>query len=530
MKWNWMEVETEHGCFRTADTALQQEDVSVFLQDQTLYLTAGQTPVETLRLGISRQFSPDALFYADHWGRGMGDLAWLPAGQQRAVMPWYFLVSEEGRNYGWGVKVNPNAICSWQYDGNTIILTADVRNGTEGVCLNGRTLEVCTAISAESEEDTHAFAHGFCLQMAGTLPPLPTEPIYGGNDWYCCYGNNSAAIILEHARKLAECAQGNPVRPFMVVDDGWQLCRNLSALPGIFYGGGPWQHCNSRFGDMRQLAEQIRALDVRPGLWFRPLLDLSYMPEECYLPSKNGKTRALDASHPLVLQKVAEDVSVMRGWGFELFKHDYTLFDTCGVFEHGMTESVTPMPFHFYDRTKTTAEILKTLYRTIKEAADGALVIGCNVLGHLGVGAFDLQRVGGDTSGIDWNQTVRMGVNSLAFRMMHDKAFYLSDGDCVGITKDIPWEKNRQWLELLAYSGTPLFVSISEDGCYGPQQRADITEAFRVAASGGNFAKPMDWMETPRPEHWLCKDGIHHFRWEPEAQVTVSEEIAAFTN
>jgi len=54
-----------------------------------------------------------------------------------------------------------------------------------------------------------------------------------------------------------------------------------------------------------------------------------------------------------------------------------------------------------------------------------------------------------------------VGVNCLAFRAAQNGAFYQLDADCVGLfnTEAIPWEKNRQFLNLLARSGKSLFES-----------------------------------------------------------------------
>ena len=45
-----------------------------------------------------------------------------------------------------------------------------------------------------------------------------------------------------------------------------------------------------------------------------------------------------------------------------------------------------------------------------------------------------------------------MGVNTLAFRMPQHSTFYSHDADCLGLTKDVPWALNEQWLRLLAGS------------------------------------------------------------------------------
>jgi alpha-galactosidase len=155
-----------------------------------------------------------------------------------------------------------------------------------------------------------------------------------------------------------------------------------------------------------------------------------------------------------------------------------------------------------HDRSRTNAEVIARLYAQLRETAGPQVLLeGCNTVGHLGQGIFDLQRTGDDTSGRQWERTRRMGVNTLAFRLPQHGAFHILDADLVGITEDIPWEFNRQWLEVLAHSGTATIVSPGPPS-RGPEQRAALREAFRIAAAGGLAAKPVDWLETSTPERW----------------------------
>ena len=51
--------------------------------------------------------------------------------------------------------------------------------------------------------------------------------------------------------------------------------------------------------------------------------------------------------------------------------------------------------------------------------------------------------------------------------------FYHIDADCVGIFGMIPWDKNRQWADVLAKSGTPLFVS-AKPGVLNPEEFEEL--------------------------------------------------------
>jgi len=146
----------------------------------------------------------------------------------------------------------------------------------------------------------------------------------------------------------------------------------------------------------------------------------------------------------------------------------------------------SPDGWHFYDRSLTSAQVVKQLYRAIFEQATktGMLVQGCNVVGHLGVGFMQINRTGDDTSGLQWERTRQIGVNTLAFRLPQHGSFYATDADCVGISDSIDWELNRQWMDLLARTGTPLFFS-ARPGSLTAGQEDQLRQALALASTGG---------------------------------------------
>lgn len=123
-----------------------------------------------------------------------------------------------------------------------------------------------------------------------------------------------------------------------------------------------------------------------------------------------------------------------------------------------------------------------------------------------------LNRIGDDTSGMEWERTRKMGINTLAFRMPQQGAFFGADADCVGITGEIPWEKNRQWMKLLAESGTPFFVSV-KPGILTEVQEEELKQAYYDAASNMEQAIPLDWKKTKTPEKWKTFKGVQRFEW-----------------
>jgi len=70
-----------------------------------------------------------------------------------------------------------------------------------------------------------------------------------------------------------------------------------------------------------------------------------------------------------------------------------------------MGAELTDPGWHFADQSRTNAEIILRLYRTLRQGAGAAVLLGCNTIGHLGAGIFEIQRTGDDTSGLIWERT-----------------------------------------------------------------------------------------------------------------------------
>ena len=263
---------------------------------------------------------------------------------------------------------------------------------------------------------------------------------------------------------------------------------------------------------MSGIAKDISNAGAKPGIWIR-LLTAQHQPASWRLSSDND---ILDPSIPDVRLYVKERISRLRGWGFKLIKHDYSTVDITGEWRSASVKS--DATWHFADTTRTTAEIIRDFYTAIREAAgDDVLVMGCQTVSHLSAGIFDLMRIGDDTSGKEWERVRKMGVNSLAFRGIQHGTFYSADADCVGLTKseEIPWSLNVQWLNLVAQSGTPLFISFKK-GALTSEQEKDVAAALELAAKPQPLCEPLDWQEKIWPVSWKLNGKIQSFKWENE--------------
>ncbi len=465
-------------------------------------LAAPQSAVTRLRLRWRGDLSGVRLWLGDAWERGYGDLEWRGVVPERP-MPWYCAGWDGDRTHGYGVKTGPNAFCFWQADPLGLSLWADVRSGGVGVTLGDRVLEVCDVVCRAGGPGETPFAalQDFCRRMCPN-PRLPAQPVYGHNDWYYAYGHNSAQQILDDCARTAALSPDGPNRPFVVIDAGWQ--------PAAGCDGGPWDRGNDRFPDMAGLAADIKTMGARPGLWIRPLAAAQDAPASWRL-SRDGTY--LDPTVPEVKALVAEDIARVHAWGYELIKHDFTTWDLLGRWGLTMGATLTDDGWTFAEgRGRTTAEVLLDLYQTISQAAQGSLVLGCNTVSHLSAGIFELCRIGDDTSGRVWERTRKMGVNTLAFRAAQHGTFYAADADCVGLTQAIPWELNRQWLDLLARSGTMLFVS-ADPRAIGPAQEQALREAYVHAAIPQPLGEPLDWLETNSPRRWRLMGQETEYDW-----------------
>ena len=76
----------------------------------------------------------------------------------------------------------------------------------------------------------------------------------------------------------------------------------------------------------------------------------------------------------------------------------------------------------------------------------------------------------------------------------------------------MPWHLNKQWLDLLARSGTATFVSASTEALV-PAVRQAVKEAFGRAASPPPSAQPVDWLTNLTPAVWKFGDEVIKYDW-----------------
>lgn len=478
------------------------------------------------RLHWHLPMTQDALVLGGMWERTYGDSGWWRVGDaspRGGSMPWYFLLHQNGRTDGYGVMVQPNAFASWSVGTNGIDLLLDIRAGSSSVSLCGRKLDLCRLVRriGKSGESAYEAGRAFCQMMCPT-PRLPKTSVYGYNDWYCAYGHNTATNFLADAACVVSLLDGDGSvtnRPFLVADDGWQLKEPLDEVSEE----GLWIRSNARWNmPMDEFCRRIKGQNARPGLWYRPLMPWRKMSDELKTVSVsreiwNLADFSVDPTASALVELIRRDIARFKSWGIELVKVDFLTFDWNGRWGFEMGDKIITGNCRWRDCSRTTAEVIRGLYSAIREAAgDDMIVIGCNAIDHFAAGLFELQRIGDDTSGKDWERTRRMGPNALGMRAMHNGTFYLADGDCVGLAGEgfVPWDRNRQWLDLVARSGTSLFVSWRRELLRDPEVASCISKALRQASLTRETGEPLDWMEAERPRRWRFSNGeVVTYEW-----------------
>ena len=475
-------------------------------------VSAPSTTIARVVLRWATIYPTTSLFLGDAWERGYGDLQWRSLQPER-VMPWYFAAhdSATGLTIMHGVKTQPNALCFWTADAAGTSLWLDLRNGGSPSKPGDREIDAATVVSMTAARPVTPIAAltRFCKLMS-PAPRLSPTPICGNNNWYYAYGRNfDADAMRRDAAFLAEISAGHAVRPYCVIDAGW--------TPGSSAPGGPWTSGDPvKFPDMPRLASDMKKLGVRPGIWMRPTA-LSKPADTSRLRAgpNRDEDKALDLTMPENLSLIHDDVARVKSWGYELIKHDFSTYDAFGRWGFEMGAELTDSRWSFADGSLTNAEIILRLYRTLRDAAGDVVLLGCNPIGHLAAGLFEIQRTGDDTSGHAWERTRRMGVNTLAFRLPQHDTFFSCDPDCAAHTERTPWELDRQFLDLVARSGTALFVSV-DPRTVTAEQKAAYRAAMQLALSGGERGgcEPLDWMHTTSPREWRFGSRRVTYHWE----------------
>ena len=489
-------------------------DIGVDSAKITVYPSG--SPVRYLKLRFRGELTHVESVYGEHWERVGADAyaEWRSVMPNRAL-PWLCYLKGDGRFACYGVKTGPDCFPFWQVDTRGVTLFLNLCNGNTGVDLK-EPLVACEVVQYVSEQgaDAYAVAKRFSAMMCDD--PVPTkQPIFGVNNWYWAYGRISHESVMGETDQLMRMCEGTKHSPYMIIDDGWQYNRTYG--DGCSYIGGPWEMPNCKFESMAKTAECIHAKGAKAGIWFRPLLTLGDIPDEARLDKNDRGGVILDASHPYTLERVERDAARLRSWGYDLLKHDFSTIDTLGINPFSGDKHVYNFmrrPKGFYDKTKTTATIIKELYKAIQRGAGDADVIGCNTVSHLTAGVHSTYRTGNDTSGRHFELTRKQGVNSV-MRLPQNETLYRVDPDCAAFTSQVDASLNLDYLEMCAVTGMTTLASVTPD-ILTPAEMKRINEIYRIADRDEMRLGIKYYDRTSCPEIFVSEDGstVYEYDWE----------------
>ena len=510
---------TEASPFRFEEAASKCCDVKfeyiVGKKSSKVVVYPSGSPVKYLKLRFRGEMEFLDKVYGDTWERSGGGcyIEWRSVMPSR-LMPWFCYAIGEGRTACYGVKTGADCFASWMVDTHGVTLFLNLTNGSGGTSLK-EPLVACEVVQliGDTGEDPYKVAKRFSYMLCDA-PVLPKEPIFGVNNWYWAYGRISHESVMNETDYLMKMCKGAKHRPYMIIDDGWQLNRTYG---NGAYIGGPWL-ANERFGyDMKKTADAIHEKGAKSGIWFRPLLTLGDVPEEAKLDKFSAGGVLLDPSHPYTLERVESDAANIVSWGFDLLKHDFSTIDYFGtspLTAENSNSALYKRQNPPYDFTKTNATIIKDFYKAIQKGAGNADVIGCNAIGHLVAGVHSTYRTGNDTSGRSFEWSRRFGVNSV-MRLPLNDTIYRADPDCAAFTERVDAELNLDYLEMCAIPGMTTLASVTPDILTDAQMER-INSIYMLADKDETRYGIKNYDKNANPELFVSEDGKTErvFNWE----------------
>lgn len=243
------------------------------------------------------------------------------------------------------------------------------------------------------------------------------ENPFGYCSWYYYGDGISADGMRQNMKVLTDKKDLLPVK-YIQIDEGWND------------GWGSWQ-ANEKFGDMKALAEEIKADGYIPGIWVAPFgckPDLPLVAEHPDWFVKNaagqpwkGSTLCLDFTNPEVREYIGEIFRrISYDWGYRYIKLDI----------------ITPnlaAGIHF-DPEATALENYRLGLKTFREnVTEDTFLLGCTAPFGGAIGFVDGMRVSGDV--FERWESLRTVFNAVLKRYYYHRNYYLIDADCLIIRK-----------------------------------------------------------------------------------------------
>ncbi len=335
------------------------------------------------------------------------------------------------------------------------------------------------------------------------------EPCTGWTSWYRYYTRISEESMNRELDSLAAAESG---LTWFQVDDGWQ--------PRT----GDWTTTNRKFPHgLRPLADRVKALGMRPGLWVAPFIaekssDLlrknpgwAELDEHGrkvpagYNPLWSGTFYALNPDHPGLRAHLREVFRlIFEDWGFELVKLDF----------------LYAASLH-HRQGRPRAERMRSAMEFLRECAGEKFILGCGVPLASAFGLVEYCRIGADVH-LSWEHrllawlrnrervSTRIALASTIGRRNLDGRAFLSDPDVFILRDDsaVKLSREEQCTLLLCNRlfGSLIFCS-DQISAYSPQAAALFFNALPPLQK--KIEKVSD--NELRISVWFSAEGEHYF-------------------
>ncbi|TGL24775.1 alpha-galactosidase [Leptospira bourretii] len=296
---------------------------------------------------------------------------------------------------------------------------------------------------------------------------LPKKVPTGWCSWYYYYTKIDQKTILDNLTKVREL---NLPFEFFQIDDGYQ--KEI----------GDWLVPNDKFpGGMRILADEIKRVGLKPGIWLAPFLvrkksEFFRKYPEAILKDQNGKpvpaiyqplwgrgyTYALDITHPTALAYIEKVFSTLvKEWGYPYLKLDFLY---AGLLPGDVyNKSLSPQA-----RYRNALELIR------KVVGKNTFLLGCGAPMLPSVGIFDGMRISCDVAPFWYPEKLRVFlkdrdalctrtalINDITRSSMH-RHLWLNDPDCLLVRKKrnkMNEAQTKLMASVMAVSGGMLLVS-----------------------------------------------------------------------
>ena len=304
---------------------------------------------------------------------------------------------------------------------------------------------------------------------------------------------------------------------------------------------------------MKATADYIESLGLKAGLWLAPFAGSSddpYFADKLdlfvksavddptsggmTLPQKKGEPyetywggTPYDMSNPKARDYVRSVVErITKEWNYKYLKTD-ALWTGAAVkilYENNEYKPDDMGAQLFFDPTRTNIENFRTGLDVLREASDGAFILGSVASQNLrtlasSYGRIDAMRIGPDNSS-DWNR-MRVGFKCATNRYFYNGRVWRNDPDPVYARTSIPLERAQ-----LSASWTALTGQLFALGDWVPDYDAERIDLVRRCIPNHlrNSVRPVDLFDVDMARVWLLSDAPRYvvglFNWEDASETS----------